>query len=94
MGICDRLSEFQKVKSGIVAGRRLEKGRNRSQGFPESRVICGLEIPRGYQHEKEAWDNEPSKITGSSVELGEGPTGDNSEVYNSMPAKEEEGDAQ
>ena len=44
----DRLSEFQKVKSGIVAGGHLEKGRNRTQGFPESRVICGLEIPRGY----------------------------------------------
>ena len=47
MGICDRLSEFQKVKSGIVAGRHLEKWRNRSQGFPESRVICGLGFSNG-----------------------------------------------
>ena len=53
MGICDRLSEFQKVKSGIVAGRHLEKWRNRYQGFPESRVICGLEIPRGYDLQRE-----------------------------------------
>ena len=44
----NRLSEFQQVKTGIVAGRHLEKRRNRSQGFPESRVICGLGIPRGY----------------------------------------------
>ena len=39
--------------AGIVAGRHLEKGRSRSQGFPESRVICGLDIPRGYSTERE-----------------------------------------
>nr|WP_296466916.1 hypothetical protein [uncultured Acetatifactor sp.] len=32
-----------------MAGRHLEKRRSRSQGFPESRVICGLEIERAIE---------------------------------------------
>ncbi len=52
-GKINRLSEFQKAESGIVAGRHLEKWGNRSKGVPESRVICGLEIPRGYITETE-----------------------------------------
>ncbi len=52
-GKINRLSEFQKAESGIVAGRHLEKWGNRSKGVPESRVICDLEIPRGYITETE-----------------------------------------
>ena len=44
----NRLSEFQKVESGIAAGGHPERWGNRSKGVFESRVICGLEIPRGY----------------------------------------------
>ena len=52
-----RLSEFQKAESGIVAGGHLEKWGNRSKGAAESRVICSLEIPRGYNPPKGGSDN-------------------------------------
>ena len=49
----NRLSEFQEAESGIGAGQHLEKWGDCSDGVPESRVIYGLEIPRGYQKESE-----------------------------------------
>jgi hypothetical protein len=49
----NRLSEFQKAESGIMAERHLEKWGNRSKGVSENRVICGLEIPRGYDNMQE-----------------------------------------
>jgi hypothetical protein len=49
----NRLSEFQEAESGIGSGRHLKKWGNRPKGIPESRVIYGLEIPRGYNMKKE-----------------------------------------
>ena len=48
----DRLSESLGTESGIGAGEYLERCGNRFREASESRVICGLEIPRSYFGEK------------------------------------------
>lgn len=48
--VSNRLSECQEAESGIEAGWYLEEWGKCSKGIPESRMICGLEILRGYSN--------------------------------------------
>ena len=50
-----RFLESLEAESGIEAGGCLETWGNRSKGVLESRVICGLEIPRGYDVDRETF---------------------------------------
>ncbi len=53
----NRLSEFSGSRIRHWAGRHLEKRGNGPKGVQESSVICGPEILRGYQNQKEEEQN-------------------------------------
>ena len=53
----NRLSEFSGSRIRHWAGRHLEKRGNGLKGVQESSVICGPEILRGYQNQKEEEQN-------------------------------------